>query len=65
MKHVIFAMVKIAVVMENVQTTKMAIPVNVYHNTMDITVNKEITVTVTPVYMGSVQIVTMVSIVHV
>lgn len=41
-KHVIFAIVTIATVMETAETTKMAILGNVYQNTMDITVNKKL-----------------------
>lgn len=60
MKHVIFAMVKIATVMETVQTTKMIIHVNVNQNTWAKTVNKEISVTMTHAHMETVQILLMV-----
>lgn len=64
-KHVTFAMATIATVMETAETTKMAILVNVYQNTMDKTVKIEITATVTHAHLESVQILTMVSIVPV
>lgn len=65
MKHVIFAMGKIATVMENVLTIEMIIFVNVYQITMDKTVNTQIFVTLTRVHMETVQILIMVSNVHV
>ena len=65
MKHVTFAMVKSAVVMENVQTTKMIIPVCVHQNTLEETANSKTTAIVTRAHMETVQMPTMVSIVPV
>lgn len=56
MKHVTFAVVKIATVMEIVPTTKMIIPVCVHQNTLEETANSKTTAIVTRAHMETVQI---------